>query len=121
MRGASTFGTRPSAGEQPVGPAEEAIEAAVVRRGFVRGRRWLLPARTRRQVFVDGLVSRFGKEVVAVPLRHELRNRRSRIAEVAEVTSACRTCFDAGGNAVLGGEILVIDAIDAQRALAHDA
>ena len=76
---------------------------------------------TRGQVLVDGLVAELGQQIEAAALGDELRDRASGIAEVAEVARAGRAGTHAGGDAILLGQVLVIDAVDAQRAFLHDA
>src|SRR5690606_28648320 len=60
-------------------------------------------------------------QVDAAPFGDHYRNRRGRIAEVAEVAGIRRAGAYAGRYAVHLGDRLVVDAVDAQRALLHDA
>ena len=89
--------------------------------GRAAGRAAVVAPGPRRQVLVDRLVAELGQQVEAAALRHQLRDGAVRIAQVAEVARARRAGAHAGGNAVLRRRCLVIDAVDAQRALLHHA
>ena len=78
-------------------------------------------ARPRRQIAIDRRVTEFGQQRHAAAFGDELRHLRFRIAEVAEVARARRAHLHAGGLAFGLGEVLVVDAVDAQRALLHHA
>src|SRR5262245_8640971 len=78
-------------------------------------------ARARRQVLVYGRVAQFRHEVIAATLGHESRYIRAGIAEVAEVAGMRWAGRDAGGHAIDLLEVLVVDAVDAQRAFLHRA
>ena len=75
----------------------------------------------RRQVFVGRVIAEFRHQVDAAALRHQLRDRRRGIAEIAEMPGAGRAGGDAGRHAVFLGQIVVVDAVDAQRAFLHHA
>ena len=81
----------------------------------------LVAAPARRQVFVDRLVAELRQQIEAAAFRHQLRHGTLGIAEVAEVARARGAGADAGGNAILRREGLVVDAVDAQRAFLHHA
>ena len=78
-------------------------------------------ARPRRQVLVGRRVAELRHQVEAAALGHQARGRRVRIGEVAEVARAGRARPHARRNAVLLGQIGVVDPVDAQRALLHHA
>src|SRR5262249_25818801 len=73
------------------------------------------------QVFVGRPVAHFRHEVVASSLANELRHRRVLVAEIAEMTGAGGARGHTRRNAVLGGQIFIVDLVDAKRALLHDA
>src|SRR5262249_51367486 len=74
-----------------------------------------------REVFVDGLVAELRQQVEAAALDHKLGHGASRIGQVAEVARARGAGAHAGRHAVFLWKALVIDPVDAQRALLHDA
>src|SRR4029079_7715653 len=92
-----------SAAEYAVEPAQHrrqrgGVEGFVLRRRG--GGRVAAAARTRRQVFVDGLVAQLRQQIDATTFGHELGDLRFRIAEVAEMPRARRAGLDAGGLAL---------------------
>jgi hypothetical protein len=80
-----------------------------------------LSRRARGEVLVGGLVAEFRHEVVAFTLGDEAGDGRIGIAEVAEVAGVHRAGGDAGRLALLDGQVLVVDAVDAKRAFLHHA
>src|SRR5207342_3860192 len=78
-------------------------------------------ARPRREVAIDRRVTEFGHQRHATAFGDELRHLRLRIAEVAEVARARGAHLHAGGLAFGFREVLVVDAVDAERALLHHA
>src|SRR5688572_13286695 len=106
--------------------AEKAVEPALRRGvddGFCNGDVVVAAraARPRREIAVHRCVAEFGQQRQPAAFGHELGDLRFGIAEVAEVARACRTHLHAGGLAFGLREILVVDAVDAERALLHDA
>src|SRR3990170_6613489 len=100
--------------------AQDAIEpaekAACLIRGLERGRGAAPLIVPWGQIFVRGSIAQLGHQIEALALGHESRYRRGRIPEVAEVARACRADRDAGRDAFRRREVLVVDAVDAQRA-----
>src|SRR5262249_55710550 len=60
-----------------------------------------------------------GHGLAAAALRQELRDPRARVAEIAEMPRGGRAGRNAGRNALVLPEVLVIDAVDAERAFLH--
>ena len=89
--------------------------------GFRRGATLTVEARPRRQVFVGGLVTHLRHQIVAVAFGDELRDIGIRITEIAEMPGADRAGGDAGGHAFILRQRFIVDAVDAERALLHDA
>src|SRR5690606_31152653 len=77
--------------------------------------------RPRRQVAVDRLVPEFRHQRDAATLGDQFRHIRLRVAQVAEVARTRRADLHAGRLALGLGEVLVVDAVHAERALLHDA
>src|SRR5262245_23568545 len=84
-----------------------------------RGGRRIAPC-ARRQIFVHGPIAKFGQEIKATTVSHEPRHFAVGIAKVTEMPRAGRAGPHACGNAVVGGKVLIVDAVDAPRALLHD-
>src|SRR4029450_4471616 len=82
---------------------------------------WRPWAGPRREVFVDGLVAELCQQVEAAAFDHELGHRAPRVSQVAEVARARGAGAHAGGDAVFLWKVFVIDPVDAQGALLHDA
>jgi hypothetical protein len=111
-----------SAGQRAIEPAEE---AALRRRGFELCRGPCDPglgeARARRQILVGRPVAEFGHQVYAAALGDQVRDLGLRIRHVTEVSGPGWAGGDAGRLALLLGQMLVVDAVDAERAFLHDA
>ena len=75
----------------------------------------------RGQILVHRLAAHLRHQVVAAALGHQLRHRAVRIAEIAEMPRLRRAGRDAGRHALLFRQVLVVDAVDAQRAFPHHA
>ena len=115
-----------SSRQDPVDPAEQSAasggdggrQLCGWRPGTAGGRL----ARSRRQVFVGRGVAHFGHEIEAAALGDELRDRRVRVVEIAEMPRPRRGRSqrrrERGRPRARG---LVVDAVDAERAFLHDA
>ena len=75
--------------------------------------------RARGRYWLAGLRLPLGHQRVAAALADRLRDLGVRILHVAEQPRAGRAGLDAGGLAVVRRQLLVVDAVDAQRALGH--
>src|SRR5579872_5538951 len=75
----------------------------------------------RRQIFVGRPEAELGEQVDAAALRDQARDFAVWVGEVPEMACARRTGGDAGGLPLGGRQILIVDSIDAERALAHHA
>src|SRR5262249_22553910 len=111
--------------QQSIEPSQDGVSRRrFVRRFRGRGRGRAggggLP-RPRRQVLVDRSVAQFRHQVVAAALGDELGDSGLGIAEIAEMPRMDRTGRHAGRHAIDFLEVLVVDAVDAQRAFLHRA
>jgi hypothetical protein len=68
-----------------------------------------------------GSVAHLGHEVHAASFRRHLGDPGRRIGEIAEVAGVHGTGVHAGGLAVSRGDVLVVNPVDAERALLHHA
>src|SRR5215510_3924014 len=121
------LGRSRSAGQHPVHPGKELVRQAAGRAGgrllaLARpGRRRGIPAGPRGQVFVDGLVAELCQQVEATALVHEPGYGAPWLSQVAEVARARWAGAHAGWDAVFLCKVFVVNPVDAQRALLHDA
>src|SRR5690606_19940972 len=76
--------------------------------------------RARRQVAVHRRVAQLRHQRHAAARLHQAGDVGLRVAQVAEVARPRGAGLHAGGHALGGVEVLVVDAVDAQRALLHD-
>src|SRR5215813_13387597 len=109
----------PRANRSPAdGGAGEAGEPALEQRsGLVRtDDGWAL---ARRKIAVHGIVAELRQKTEAAPLGGRPRYGGIRVVEVAEHARVRRAGEHAGGLPIFGRQQLVVDAIDAQRALLH--
>src|SRR5450631_1251112 len=75
----------------------------------------------RRQIAIDRFITQLGEQAKAAARRRQARHFRIRIVEVAEEARMRRTCEHARRLALFGRQQLVVDPVDAQRALFHGA
>src|SRR5262245_2793559 len=113
----------PSAREHSVNPGEEPVRGGTGETGgrLLRCRRRWVAAGPRREVFVDGLVAELGQEVEPAALGDQPGDGAFGVAQIAEVARAGGAGTHAGRDAVWLRQAVVVDAVDAQGALLHDA
>src|SRR5690348_5233950 len=111
--------------QHAIDPAQEGVRRAACRCWLFRFRasrfRLAILARTRRQITIDGLVAHLRHQSVTAALGHQLRNVGFGIAEIAEMAGRNRAGGNAGRDAGMFVQRLVVDLVDAERAFLHDA
>src|SRR5690606_39182547 len=107
--------------EDAMEPALREVDGVGLRRAVAFARVGAGAPRPRRQVAVDRLVAEVGHQRHAAAFGDQPRDLRIGISEVAEMPRPGRAGLHAGRLAVGFVQLVVVDAVHAQRAFLHHA